>query len=494
MPDNQQHFLGLDLGTTNIKAMLVNASGQILARGKAPVKMFDVGAKGMEQDIEDIFSATIEALAQLRTQADVSNVCAVGISSQGAAMQPLDSAGRCVGRVISWLDARGAPYDEELTRSLGGEYFSRHVGHGSSSLAVGQILRLTREGMFNCGAGILPARDGAGSTPAIARFGFVGDLVVGRLTGRGAHDATSLSICGLYNPATRGMDEDLLRRLGVSAWQLPDLISPREPAGLLKKDTADQLGLPEGIPVSAAVHDQYAAALGSGACRAGDVNFGSGTAWVLLAAAPSLTQLAIPEAFLSTSVVEDLYGQLLSMGNGGSSFAWAVRTLNLGAITREQIDALMSAIPAGSAGLRFRPLLATGARGRLDGIGLMHTPGHVLRSVVEGLAMELNRHLRMIVTAGNPVARLVMCGTAAASAVTPQVIADATGTPISCPQESETSALGAAMLARGLIERDLRLEEISDQMIQPSRTYLPGPDATLYRELFQQYMKSLPTI
>ena len=473
-------LLGLDLGTTNVKAVVADRGGHVAARGSAPVSLAHVGTDGVEQDIEEIWSATLSAVAQAGAGCDLGAVEAVGISAQGGAMQVLDADGQPGGPVISWLDGRGRPYDREITRELGGAWFADHTGHGSSGISIGQILRLREEN---------------GRPPS--RIGYVGDVVVARLCGRGAHDATSLSIAMLYNPSLRTMDPDLLARLGIGAGRLPDLLSPREAAGPLRASVARETGLPNGIPVSAAVHDQYAAALGGGAVAAGDVSFGAGTAWVFLAATDRLAGPAIPAAFVCNHVAERLYGQMLSLGNGGSSLTWALGLVGMG---DEAVDAILETAPAGCDGLRFWPFLAAmnpaglvpGTPGRLDGLSLAHTAAHVVRAVVEGLALELTRYLRFLTDAGIAVGRLVMTGGAAASRVTPQIIADATGLPLACTTESEMSALGAAVLARGLVEPDAALADLARAMAPPVRAVGPGPNAELYRRLFGDYVASLP--
>ena len=473
-------LLGLDLGTTNVKALVVERDGGIAARGSAPVGLIHVGADGVEQDIEEIWSATLSAIAQAGAGCDLGAVEAVGVSAQGGAMQVLDGDGRPAGRVISWLDGRGRPFDREITRELGGAWFAEHTGHGSSGISIGQILRLREED------GELPRR-----------IGYVGDVIVSRLCGRGAHDATSLSIAMLHNPSLGTMDPELLGRLGLDAGQLPDLLPPRELAGPLRASVAREMGLPSGIPVSAAIHDQYAAALGGGAVAPGDVSFGAGTAWVFLAATDRLAGPAIPAAFVCTHVAEGLYGQMLSLGNGGSSLTWA---LGLAGVDGEAVDAILETAPAGCDGLRFWPFLAAmnpaglapGTPGRLDGLRLLHDAAHVVRAVVEGLALELTRYLGFLTDAGIEVGRLVMSGGAAASRVTPQIIADATGLPLACTTESEMSALGAAILARGLVEPGVALADLARAMAPPVRAVAPGPDAELYRRLFDDYVASLP--
>ncbi|MFW6189331.1 MAG: xylulokinase [Planctomycetota bacterium] len=475
-------FLGIDLGTTNVKVLLVDRDGRIAARGSAPVELFHVGEAGVEQDLDGIWRSALSAVRGAGEGRDLSEVRAVGVSSQGGALQALDQDGRPRGRVVSWMDGRGERCSRRITERLGGDWFARHTGHGRAGLAVGQILRLRQRG----------------DPPAA--IGFVGDLVVERLCGRRAHDATSLSIALLYNPGLRRADPALLEELGLRRGQLPDLLPARRPAGTLTPRAAELTGLPEGIPVSPAVHDQYAAALGAGAVEAGDVMFGAGTAWVLLAAVPRLAAPVVPSAFVCTHVVEDLYGQMLSLVNGGAAVEWARRTFGVGDSESEHLDELLGVVEPGAAGVRCRPLLApgggaglpSGIRGRLDGLRLSHTPRHLLRAVVEGLACELARHLRFLSAADLRPERLVMCGGAAAGRVTPQIVADATGLPLECTEESETGALGAAVIARGLAGPKSPLADLATRMAPPTRRLAPGENARLYAELLEEYLDHLP--
>jgi len=402
----------------------------------------------------------------------------VGVSAQGGATQVLNAKGRPVGPVTSWLDGRGRGYVEAFRRELPEEAAPRLRGAG-----VGHLLRIRAEE---------PER----LRPPFG-VGFVGDVVVGRLCGRRAHDITSAALALPLLQDLSGVDLDVMARLDVGQRELPDLLPPRTPAGALLPEAAELTCLPAGIPVSAAVHDQYAAALGCGAVRPGDVMFGAGTAWVLLA----VSERATPGARgVCRHLVEGLYGHLTSMVNGGSAFGWAVELFGLQGRGTEELDDLLESAPAGADGVRFRPHLASGgarlargSAGRLDGLRLAHEGRHVLRAVVEGLAFELARYLRFWTDAGMRVERLVMCGRAAASRVTPQVVAEATRTPVDCCSEPDTSAFGAAILARGLVEPDAGLDELARQMAPDVRSFEPGPLSGLYRELASEYAASLPT-
>lgn len=473
-------YLGLDLGTTNVKALVVDQEGRVVSEGAAPVERFYVDQEGVEQDIDAIWQSACAAVCEAVAKVDASRILAMGISSQGAALQLLGREGKPLGRVISWLDGRGRRYDEQLTRRLGEAYFVEHLGRTSSTMAPGQILRLREE--------MGPRFDEVGG------IGWVGDLIVQRFCGRRAHDATSLSIAMLYNPRLDRADPDVLGLLGLREAQLPDLVPATVPAGTLTPEATARTGLPTGIPVSAAVHDQYAGSLGAGSVEPGDVCLGTGTAWAMVANTTRLADPVTRGTFVCPHPVPGIVGQMLSMTNGGSAVDWILEVTGR---SPGDLDAVMASVPAGSGGLSVWPLLTPSAEaegqrgrgGRITGITLAHTPDHLLRAVVEGLACELARHLRMFDDAGLPLDRLVVCGGAAAGHVTPQIIADVTGRLAACVVEPSVSPRGAAVIARALVEPDRGLANLSRRLAPATRVVEPGPDAALYRDLLARYLE-----
>jgi xylulokinase len=479
-------LLGLDLGTTNVKALVTDRSGQPLARGACPIQLFRLENGGVEQDIEEIWQATLTAIGQAVREVKPAEIEAIGISSQGGAMQLLDGRGGPLGRVISWLDQRGRAFDDQLTAELGRDWFVQRIAHGRAWLAIGQILRLRQE-QPQC-------------FDAPHAIGFVGDIIVSRLCGRAAQDGTSAGLTLLYNPTVRTYDPDLLKRLGLSPPQLPALLAPQETAGGLLPELAAKTGLRAGTPVSTAVHDQYASALGTAAVRAGTVMVGTGTAWVLLAVSDRSPAAVNDDAFVCHHVVEGLWGQILSMVNGGSAVTWALELTGLAGQGSDGIDKILEAAPPGAAGVRCWPFMTAfgasglmpGTLGRFFGLQLSHRAPHIVRSVVEGLAYELNRHLDFLRRAGQPVTELVLGGGAAGSRVTPQILADVTGLPLRCANGNESSLIGAAIIARGLLEPKTSLAALAQAMAPSGKLVRPGPDSAAYREQYQQYSMSLP--
>ncbi|MHB8899919.1 MAG: xylulokinase [Thermoguttaceae bacterium] len=474
-------FLGLDLGTTNVKALVVDAHGAIAAQGSAPVLRTTTPDGGVEQDLEQIWQATCAAIAEAAGGMPGSKIGALGISSQGGALQLLDSSDEPLGPVISWLDGRGAPFDRQLEEEMGEEWLVAHTGHNLSSMTLGQLLRLGKEAphLLDRAAGI----------------GFVGDVIVGRLCGRRAHDPTSLSIGMLYNPRRDAADPELLARLGIDGKRLPDLVRATEAAGQLAGPVAERTGLAAGIPVSGAIHDQYAASVGAGAIGEGDVLVGTGTAWVLLATVGRLATPIARRTFVCPHPLGGLYGQLMSLGNGGSALQWALEITGQQHLRGEELDGRLASVRPGSDGLRCWPLLMDSGRnldgmargGRFSGITLGHSASHLLRAVVEGLACELARHLGWFAAAGSPVGRLVLSGPAAVSSVVPQIVADLTGRPVTCLGLPDMSAFGAATIARVLAEPNRNPPELAAAVAPAQREVLPGA-ADTYRELLAEYL------
>ena len=480
-------LLGIDLGTTNVKALVTDFAGRQLGEGSCAVHLFQIGNGGVEQDLEEIWRATVAAVRAAVKSVDALAIKAVGVSSQGGAMQMLDAKDRPVGRTIGWLDQRGAPFDDALFAELGEPWLAQRIGHGRPGLAIGQILRLRKEN-----PALLKAPN---------RIGFVGDVIVSRLCGEAAHDGTSCSLTLLYNPAKRDYDPELLQRLGVERSQLPALLTAREPAGALIGPVAEQLGLPAGIPVSAAIHDQYTAALSVGAVRPGTVMVGTGTVWVLLAIGDKLTPPATPDAFVCHHAAEDLWGQLLSLENGGSALSWVLSLTGHRSAGGEKIDRLLESVPAGSDGLiccpQFAALSVAGlppnSRARIVGLQLSHKPEHLVRAVLEGLAYELRRHIEMLRAAGMPITRLALSGRAAASRVTPQLLAAVTGLPLDCAGSRASSQLGAAIVARGLCEPTVPLAKLAEEMAPAASHVAPDPAlVAVYQGKFDEFMRSLP--
>ena len=159
-----------------------------------------------------------------------------------------------------------------------------------------------------------------------------------------------------------------------------------------------------------------------------------------------------------------------------------------------KLDEILLSTPPGCNGVKCWPHVAwPGAslsettRQRLEQLRKSHSPGEIVRSVLEGLSLELARYMDILGSCGCRVLRLVMSGKASASRATRQIIADTTGLPICVAGEEETSALGAAVLARGLVD-DKSLSQLSAEMTRLRQTVEPSSERAIYQQMFAEYL------
>ncbi|MBN1555303.1 MAG: hypothetical protein JXA11_11200, partial [Phycisphaerae bacterium] len=291
-------------------------------------------------------------------------------------------------------------------------------------------------------------------------------------------------------------DEEMLAELNLNPDQLPTLLPAVEPAGELRREVADELGLPRGIPVSPAVHDQYAAVLGAGCVNCDDVVFGSGTAWVLLANTTEPTDPTDGLAYVSRHILPGLRGRLLSMANGGSALQWAMNLTGNDSLDDESLEARLAKVPVGCDGLQciphFTPTFLSPGPAKCVGLKLSNDASYILRAVLEGLVFELRRHLNLLAGNINDTMRMVITGKAAGSGVTSRMVADVTGLEIVCVEESAVSAMGAATLAHAITEKDtLSLPELAEKRAGSHRGVEPGLNHARYQELYHHYQDLL---
>jgi sugar (pentulose or hexulose) kinase len=275
--------------------------------------------------------------------------------------------------------------------------------------------------------------------------------------------------------------------------RLPALLDPRQAAGKVRKDAARQTLLPPGVPVSAAVDNRYAAALTARVTAVGEALLLAGGAWALLAVGDRLGE-PLSGGAVCQHLVDGLAGHLVELEVAGSAVGWAMDQLDLRAAAPEEIASVVAAAGAGSDGLRFRLRrsesqedLPAGTPGRLLNPSADHKTRHGLRAILESLAMELAYRLRELAAQGVRVSRLTIVGRSPVALAIPQIIADVTGLPVAYGLEGDPAATGAAILARGLVDRRASLADLARQMTPEPKTANPGPDAGAYPRMVEEY-------
>jgi xylulokinase len=264
-------LLGLDIGTTRIKAVLIDAAGVERATAAGPTP-FATRAEGAEMAVDELLAAVAAVLERVGRQR--AEVAAVGVAGMAECGAPLDGAGRPLGPVIAWYDPRGGEVVERLACD-GGEALAERTGRRLRT--VSSVAKL---GWWVERAGRPPG-------------GWLGvpELCVHALGGAQVTDPSLASRTGWYDVAARAYLPEVAAAIGVPASALPPVVAAGSVAGRVSAAGAAWSGLPAGVPVTPAGHDHLAAAAGCGAGPA-DLVDSVGTAESLVRRLPGAERLA----------------------------------------------------------------------------------------------------------------------------------------------------------------------------------------------------------
>jgi len=400
------YVLGIDVGTTAVKAVLLDQDGALGPVASARYSLNAGGEGRFEQDPEEMLGAIAQAVQQA---AAGQPVCGIGLSTQGAALLVLDEANQPLRPIVSWMDHRAAAEKQELLDRFGDSFFAARTGMPRPGCNVPALLWLNRHEPD------VMAR--------VRRVSLVEDWLGLWLTGEGCSDPTNAIITGMMNLDTLDWDAELLAAVGVDAALLPPMRRAGDALGGLRPEAAARLGLAAGIPVAAAGHDQHMAGLGAGLVEPGMSMLSTGTAWVTFAISADIDRAKAVGLYAAPSVLGAGWGALDAMPSGNGYFDRMVESL--GVADYAQADAEAEAAGVGAGGLAFVPCVAGNREAAWVGLRLDHGRGHMLRAVMEGLAMEAAFMFRNMEAATGRVREVRMLGGSSKSRLWAQIAASA---------------------------------------------------------------------
>ena len=418
-------LVGLDVGTTGVKALAISPAGDILARAEESYELSTPRPGWAEQDPEDWWRAAERALARLGGRP-----AAVGLSGQMHGLVVLDDRDRVLRPAILWNDQRTGAECAEIEERVGLARLIRLTGNRAlTGFTAPKLLWLRRH-----------------EPDTYARIAHVllpKDYVRLRLTGEHAIDVADASGTLLFDVAARRWSREMLGALELDPAWLPRALESPEISGA----TAG------GIPVAAGAGDQAAAALGVGVDRPGPVSVVLGTSGVVFAALPAFA--ADPEARVHVfcHAVPGAWHAMGVMLSAAGSLRWLRDTL---ASDRgyEELIAAAEEWPPGAEGLTFLPYL-TGertphadprARAAFAGLTVRHDLGAFVRAVLEGVAYGLRDSLELLRELGVDPQAGHVSGGGARSEHWLRIVASVLGLPIRRTATDEGSAYGAALV------------------------------------------------
>lgn len=451
-------FLGVDVGTTGAKALLVDAHGNVKASATHEYPMLHPRPLWAEQDPKEWWEAAQRSIAQV---AD-GHVEAVGLTGQMHGLVLLDAKGEVLRPCIMWNDQRTEAQCADIS-------------------AKTDVLSLTGNRVLPgfTAPKIVWVREHEPDVYArIAKVLLPKDYVRYRLTGEFFTDVSDASGTSLFDVQRRAWSDEMLDALEIPRAWLPEVTESAEVSAKVRGGPLD------GTSVVGGAGDQAAQAVGAGAVQEGIVSVTLGTSGVVFAASDSYRM--DPRLHSFCHAVRDKWHLMGVMLSAAGSLRW-YRDLMGG----EQYDELLAAAPPSSDGVIFLPYLSgertphpdPHAKGVFFGLTLRHTKAHLTRAVLEGVAFGLRDSLELMRAQGLSFEQVRVSGGGAKSALWRQILADVFNTEIVTVGVTEGAAYGAALL--GMAERP------EPTLLDP---ILPGPDAEGYAETYRRYRALYPAL
>ena len=470
-------LIGIDLGTSMIKAASFSLDGDIQAVAARRATLRHVSTERIEQDFEEIVAAVGAVVSEVRAATDQAPT-AVGITGQSDGLWLLDEDGRPVRPAISWLDGRG---NASLRRWMqDGTYRAVFRRNGNAMFA-------------GCQAPLLAAL--AETEPETlaraATASYLKDGILQRLTGVRVTEASDASLPFL-DTRTRQYDPEILRLLGLDRYArlLAPLAASPGRAYPLRAAGAALTGLPEGLPVYAGPFDMPACAIGAGVTRVGDGIITIGTTLACQVLVDRVETGGEPMGMTLCMPGEGRWLRAAAAMVGTASLDWV---LSLVGAKPEALEALLAESVPGARGVTALPYFAaTGerapfcdvsARGQLAGLSMGTTRADMVMAVCESVAYAA----RHCMEAAGFDGRLSVCGGGANSRVWCQMIADVLQVPLHIARRPEVGARGAAIATMDV----LGLSYDSETWTRPEAVIEPRSGTGPYQDGFAHYLETV---
>lgn len=445
------HYLGIDVGTTGTKTLLIDAQGQVLAEATANYPMHQPKPGWTEQDPDDWWKATAKTVRAAVRKAGLkpADVSAIGLSGQMHGSVFLDSADNVIRPALLWNDQRTAAECDQITEAAGGRraLIKMVANPALTGFQAPKILWLRNNEPRHY--------------ERLAKVLLPKDEIRRRLTGDYVTEVSDASGTLLLDVVKRKWSKRLLTRIDLDPSILPSVVESEEVTGTLTLRAARQLGLTTDCKVVGGAGDCAAGAVGNGVVKQGILSTSIGTSGVMFV--HSDEPLYDSDGRLHT-FCHAVRGKWHAMGvnlTSGGSLQWWVESIigRLAGVPEKKMYEAATAeaaeVAAGSDGLIFLPYLNgertphadPHARGAFVGLNLTHTRGVLTRAVMEGVTFALRDSLDIIESLGVPVKQIRASGGGSKNPLWRQMQADVFNRKVTTLSVEQGPAYGVALLA-----------------------------------------------
>jgi len=489
------YLAGIDIGTTGSKVAIYDFMGNTVSSAYREYACDYPKPGWVEQDAEQVIAALMDACREAVTSPgiDPQAVAAISMSAQRCCSHFLDSKGKLVRPMISWMDNRPIEEVEEIKQKIPPEDFYGITGLPlNTTWMLPKILWLRKNEPENWKktARIVQMHD-----YAFKAFG-ADDYYV---------DISDAVFYGFWDPFNLTWDDQLLTIFDIDPSYMPIPKPSGEQIGVVSKEAAERSGFAPGTPLITGAGDQNSAAVGAGVVREGYLSVTLGTSGNATTFLKKPFKDPKQKAMITNHPIYgtwELEGYIASAAGVWRWFRDEIaltekrRAEKEGRDPFEILNELVAEAPAGSKGLIFLPYLASvtaprwnpQARGTLTGLSFNHDRSCVARAVMEGITMQNYDLIRSMMESGITIDVARIMGGPTKSPLWNQMQADIYNIPVETLRVTEAGVLGAAVMAgKGAgIFRDI--PEGVNSMVKVDREYTPNPESSmLYQELYEAY-------
>ena len=469
-PGREAAVLGIDLGSTEVKAGLVGLDGRLLGLARAGYRTDADPATGRAEQEPEAWWGALTTATRFLTASGRAEVLAIGIDGHGPSLVAVDADSRSTRPSIIWQDTRARAEHDELAEASGLEGWA----------------------LAGLPAALWVERHEAAVARATRWYLATWEYLALRMTGRAA---TSL-VDGQPFPSG-----SVLEGLGLPAGKLPPAIEAGTMVGGLLPAVADLLQVRAGTPVVAGVVDAWASFHGAGMTAAGDAidvggaGGGFGVYWD--------RPVRPAGSFVTIAPLPGLFSIGGAMAATGRAIDWFRDVVGAAGDSTETLLEAVAATPPGADGALFLPYLAgersplwdPTARGAFVGLSLRHGRGHLARAILEASALAIRHVAEPILAAGIRPGDMRVCGGPARSETWNQIKADVTGFAVAVPAVLETAVVGSAVLAATGIGAFPDVPAAIRGMTRVDRRIEPRPELRgLYDAAYDAYVRLHPAI
>ncbi len=452
----KKHFLGMDIGTTSLKAAVFDEDGNRLALVTEDYILDTDAATGfIEFDAERYVTLCRDAVDRLIRE--VGTVDAISVDTQGETMILTDRDGTPLAPAVVWLDNRATEEAEAIRDAFGNR----------------QVYEVTGQAEITAGWPASKLLWFKNHRPEIFRktekIFLLEDWILYRLTGVFATEPTIQSSTIYYDIVNKTWWQPMLDFIGIRENMLPTLYR-----------SGEKIGTYRDIPVVTGALDQIAGTLGVGVTDSTRLSEMTGTIMAICAmtdTVPDYVEGSIIPCHIHA--IDGKYCRILWSSTAGMALKWFKNNLAEDFSFRD-LDTLAEKIPAGCEGMTMLPYFTGStmpkynpdATATFTGVTLSHTRGHFARAIMEAIAFVLREDLEYI--GAESVREIRITGGGAQSPLWAQMKADVTGKELTTVTESETAALGTALLAAVGIGAFPSIEKAAEQFTKPKKVYRPS--------------------